>query len=199
MALIKLLTASLGVYLALSSSVYANTTFNLAAYPLSGTNHFTATLTTNLTGSFTDELEIENILNSSSYIATLFNASEPVTYMDNSNSVWDLMTAGADATLTIDASQMTLSFATLNEYTSGVLLLRSADFRSTLQYRQENNVTDYNFVDYSFDALVSANSPIEYQSAFTLPAITTVPAPSSALLLLSGLGLIGIRSKTMKR
>lgn len=201
MSLTKLLQSSVLMLLAWCGSASANTSYNLADFAFSGATTFTASVTTNMTGSFTDALEIENILNSSTYSAALLSDAALVSQMDNTNNaIWDLMLNEADsATLTIDATRMTLSFSTsATEIGSGVLLLRSSDMRSVLQFRQENNVTDYNFVDYTFDAIVSANAPIAYQSPFVFAAVTSVPEPSAAWLVLSGLSMIWLRRKGMQ-
>jgi hypothetical protein len=183
------------VLLACSGSVSATTSYNMANFTFSGANTFAAKVTTNAIGSFSDPLEIENILNSSTYAATLFSGSDLISHMDNTNAIWDLMLTEADSvTLTIDSSQMALSFLTA-ELGSGALLLKTADMRSILQFRQENNISDYNFVDYAFDAVVSANSDLTYQAPFVFAAVTAVPEPSSALLVITGLGLVWLRRK----
>lgn len=200
MSLPQHLQSSIVVLLAWCGSASANTSYNLADFAFSSATAFTASVTTNITGSFSDALEIESILNSSIYSAALLSDTTLVSQMDNTNAVWDLMLTEADSvTLTIDATRMVLSFSTsATDIGSGALLLRSSDMRSVLQFRQENNVTDYNFVDYTFDAIVSANAPIAYQSPFVFAAVTSVPEPSAAWLVLSGLSVIWLRRKEMQ-
>lgn len=200
MSLPKRLQSLIVVVLAWCGSVSANTSYNLADFAFSGATAFSASVTTNITGSFSDALEIESILNSAAYSAALFSDATLVSQMDNTNAVWDLMLNEADsATLTIDAISMVLSFSTsATDIGSGVLLLRSSDMRSVLQFRQENNVTDYNFAHYSFDAVVSAYAPLAYQTPFVFAAVTTVPEPSSVCLVLSGLSVLWLRRKEMQ-
>lgn len=180
----------LAISLSFCSSVAARSTYDLAAFPFSymGTHLATAKLTTNVSGSFSDELAIENIFNSASYEATLSGPSGVLTQLDNTNSAWDLMLSGAAiAALTIDPTKITLRFATPFEYTGAALLLRSADLRSVLQYRQENNVSDYSFAHFSFNAVSSASWSTDYGTTFIFPAISPVPEPSEATLLSIGL------------
>lgn len=181
-----------------SGSASANTSYNFADFTLSSSNTFSAIVTTNINGSFSDALEIQNILNSSRYTAALFSHTELVSHMDNSNAMWELSLTEADRVmLTIDSSQMKLSFFTGDsEIGSGALLLRSSDMRSVLQFRQENNVTDYNFVDYTFDAVVTANTYLPYHTPFAFPVVTAIPEPVSAWLVLAGLNLIWLRRKS---
>lgn len=201
----KILKASIAVStltmsLAFGSSAAAQPTYDLGAFPFSymGATQATATLSTSASGIFTDELAIENILNSASYEATLSGPSGVLTHLDNSNSSWDLMFSGpAAATLTITPALMTLSFSTPLEFTGAALILRSNDLRSVLQYRQENNVFDYNFADFRFDAMFGGGWPTSYETTFVFPAAASVSEPSVAALLSIGLlgTLIGHRSR----
>lgn len=180
----------LAISLSFCSSASAQSTYDLAAFPFSymGAHLATAKLTTNVSGSFSDELAIENIFNSASYEATLAGPSGVLTQLDNTNSAWDFMFSGAAvAALTIDPAQMTLSFATPVEYTGAALLLQSTDLRSVLQYRQENNVSDYSFAQFGFNAVSTASWSTDYGTTFIFPAISPIPEPSEAALLSIGL------------
>lgn len=155
-----------------------------------------ATLTTDYIGTTSDPTVIQNILDSAQYSASIYDAGGTLRSMDNSNSHWELYLSPDNTptiSFNINNQAITLSFSTPTEYTGAALLLRSSDDLAILQYRQENNVSNYNFVDFGFNAVFSASYQMPYGSTFTLPAVAApVDEPGIALLLALGLPVTGI-------
>lgn len=167
-------------------------TYDLAGYPFTynEASLFSGHITTNAVGTFTDPTAIEAIFTTSTFNATLFGSSSVLTSIDNSNSTWalefDLYNSNPSVTLTIDESMMSLTFYTPAESSYGVLIARSNNGLSQLQYRQENNITDYNSVHFGFNAMHMAAQYPTYGTTFLFPVIA-VPEPSSYLLFAFGL------------
>lgn len=203
----SLLTAiALATQLGLPSANAA--TYDLVNFPFAyngDATAITATLTTNHLGTLSDPAAIETFLNATQYSATLFGTNGALRVLDNSNSQWELyFSYGSTPAVTLDVSDtaISLSFSTMAEYTGAALLLRSSDNLSILQYRQENNVSDYNFVGFQFNAVNDAGSPLPYGSTFIMSAIPvdepTVPAMMAMGLLLVG-GLARTRRHSARR
>ncbi|MDD2740590.1 MAG: hypothetical protein PHR94_16805 [Methylomonas lenta] len=174
-------------------SATAQVTYDLTAFPFiyNDVSLATANLTTNSIGTFNNPKNIEDIFNNSTYEATLFGPSNTITHIDNSNSKWELqfsLFSDPSATLTIDPLKISLTFSTPSENSGGALLLRSTNNLSVLQYRQENNVSNYNFAGFEFNAVYDAYSPLLYGTTFVMPAIpASVPVPAAIWLM--GFGL----------
>jgi len=175
--------------------------YDLLDYPLSfqgAAVAATAKLTTDFRGTLTDEGAIEALLNSATYAADLYGSAGTLTHLDNSNSRWDLSFSGVGATALLDVRDtgMLLSFATVQEFSGALLLLRSLDGLSVLQYRQENNVSDSNLVFFTFNAVHGAIDILPYGSTFLMPA---APIPEPEVLTTLALGLFFMRWATRKR
>jgi len=179
---------------------FAQTTYDISAFPFtySDAESVYGTLQTSASGTFSSAAAIAAIFNSSAYVATLYGPMGVISSIDNLNSAWhiELSEPGASVQLTIDDTQISLSFSTPTEFSEGVLLARSDDMRTIFQFAQSNNVSDVNFADYDYDAINSAYSPMPYGATFVFPAI---PEPSAALLLTLSAPLFLRRSQVRPR
>lgn len=177
--------------------------YDLADFPFTffGATELQATLETSLTGTFTAEADIESFFNSATYSVVLKNGATTIMELNNSNSSWDLQfgalfpgTEGS-ATLTSTPGGISLDFATPNEVTDVALVLGAPP--SLLQYRQGNNVSDFNFVNANHDAVFQASANLPYDDPFHFPARTAVPEPSHLLVL--GTVLAGLAARPRHR
>ena len=178
----------------LSTSATAQVVYDLGDFPFvfSGpvpATEVNATLQTSTTGIFTTEAAIENFLNLATYSVVLKNGPTTILTLNNANSAWDMVFegTGATATLTATPSKITLDFSTPNEISSAALVLGVPP--GVAQYRQGNNVTDFNFVNIDDGAESTADATVPYDAPFIFPAIS-VPVSSAPALSLSALGLL---------
>jgi hypothetical protein len=199
---IRTLVAAVG--LAAAACTAGATTYDASSYPFSymGVTGASVTITTSATGTFTTSATIAQFLNGTSFNAVLTNANGVLVALDNSNSTWslDLAGAGASASFNVDAGRMSLSLLTPQEFSGAVLVLKSADGRSVFQMRQENNITDYAFVNFTRDAMFGANANQNYNQAFGFLA-TTAPVPElpSGMLLIGSLPFIAAAARRRLR
>jgi hypothetical protein len=176
-------------------------TFDLLSYPFTfhgGAMATTGTLTTGFHGVLGDEASIEAFLNGATYSADLYGTGGLLTHLDNSNSHWDLMLSGtgASASLDVGVGGMLLSFSTPQEFSGARIVLRSLDGLSVLQYAQDNNNSNSNFVDFSYNAVYGAHYALAYGSTIALP-IAAIPEPE--VLGSLALGLVLMRWTMRKR
>lgn len=175
--------------------------YDLAGFPFTFNNatDVHATLETSTMGLFTTELEIENFFNQGTYSVIMNNGSTRLVDMHNGNSTWDLQfggqSGGVGAVLSSSPREVTLDFSTPNEITGAVLILRGDDpqYPQYLQYSQDNNISDFNFVNVDYNAVHDAYATVPYDAPFTF---VPVPEPSTWAVLCVGLGaLVMLRRK----
>lgn len=175
-------SAFFGCMALLIPALASATEFDLGDFPfefIEATN-VDATLETSTIGVFTTEAEIEDFFNSTIYSVNLMDGATIVFTLDNSNSIWNLEfaalgggTGGATATLTATEWEIVLDFSTPQEISSARLFLRNTDPFSVLQYAQENNISDINFVDV-YILPPEGWAEVTYDAAFVFPA-TSIP------------------------
>lgn len=163
-----------------------------------------AVLETSALGEFSDEAQIEALLNTAAYSVQLYGGETLLASMDSSNASWDLRYSNENGPrtistlLTVSPTEMTLSLFTPTELTEAqLLLMRSWDVGApfNLQYVQFNNVTNGNFVDLDYNAIHHAFFHAGYGATFVFPAITrptSVPEPATLGLMLCMLGLSAV-------
>jgi len=172
------------------------TTYDASSYQftyMGGVTGASVQVTSSVTGTFDTSAEILDFLNGTSFIALLKNNSGTLVTLDNSNAIWSLSFSGtgASAILDADGGRLKLGLFTPQEYSGAALMLRSLDGRSVFQMRQENNVTDYAFVQFGSNAMLTASAAQHYNEAFALWA-APVPEAPSALLFAVSLPLLGV-------
>ncbi len=181
------------------------TTYDASSYPFSyrGVTGASIQVTSSVVGTFNTSAEILQFLNGTSFSAVLTNASGALVTLDNSNATWSLSYTGTgtSAVLDADGGRLKLGLFTPDEYSGVALMLKSADGRSVFQMRQENNVTDYAFVNFSYDAMFTASAVQSYSDAFGLWATAAAPVPevSSSLLFAVSLPLVGLVGRRRRR
>lgn len=190
----SLSAAALSFVMAASASA---TTYNLTGFPFGyfGATGASGQLTTNATGTFVGAAAVEGVFNGSSYSADLYNGASVLAHLDNSNSSWNVSLSAygnPSVRLTVDPSRMVLSFDTSVDFSGAALIARSSNYSTVLQYRQEHNIFDSTFADFSFNAMNSARSNLVFGQSFIFSA-APVPEPSEVALLSVGLvGLAGL-------
>lgn len=148
----------------------------------------------------TSEAEIESFFNSAIYSITIRdNNGDIVAVIDDTNSQgWNLTATGdVSAALTIEPEQLTLDYSTPLETTEIDLAVRGPEISidgnplgfSQFIFSQQNNVSDRTQILADAFAINFADSLLEYDSAFLIPA---VPEPASRLLVMIAIGLCSV-------